>query len=140
VDESSCLFQIRGENGGNNENVTDNDTERTSSGSVQTDEIMSKARLTRLSIVAVRRHVTNVEGVEKIIPNGTSESIEQWAKIMFADPATKQMDTSQQRAFEVIVSMYVPTFHDEAEQNEGADTIGTLQLTSRAAYAKLKKN
>jgi hypothetical protein len=54
VDESSCLFQIRGENGGNNENVTDNDTERTSGGSVQTDKIMSKARLTRLSIVAVR--------------------------------------------------------------------------------------
>jgi hypothetical protein len=38
---------------------------------------------------------------------------------MFINPETQAIDESQKRAFEVIVSMFVITFHKEAERNEG---------------------
>ena len=57
---------------------------------------------------------------------------------MFKDSDTNQLDRDQQRAFEVIVSKFVLTFHDEANRNEGMHTTGTQHPTNRAPYNKLK--
>jgi hypothetical protein len=64
--------------------------------------------------------------VEHINPNGTAESVQEWAKVMFRDPDTDQVDMDQQRAFEVILSMFLLTFHQEAARNEGLQAVGTL--------------
>jgi len=62
---------------------------------------------------------------------------------LFSDPDTNERDHAQQRAFEVIVSMFILTFYDEAEQNEGKHNTGTaapeLRRQIRAPYRKLKK-
>jgi type II secretory ATPase GspE/PulE/Tfp pilus assembly ATPase PilB-like protein len=58
---------------------------------------------------------------------------------MFTNPDTNERDLSQQRAFEVIVGMFVMTFHDEAERNEGRHSVGTQTPRNRAGYNKLKK-
>ena len=96
-----------------------NDLPCTNPRRTETDQMMTKARLTTLSITAVRRHVEHIDAVTDINANGTATSIQEWASIMFTNPDTIERDLSQQRAFEVIVGMFVMTFHDEAERNEG---------------------
>jgi hypothetical protein len=56
--------------------------------------------------------------------------IQEWAKELFTDPDTNKHDYAQQQAFEVIVSMFVLTFYDEVEQNEGKHntTMATLDI------------
>jgi len=76
--------------------------------------------------------------VDQINPNGTAESIHEWAKAVFADPTTGKLDTAQQHAFEVIASMFVLTFHQEAKCNEGRPSIGTQMPSNWAQYAKVK--
>jgi hypothetical protein len=49
------------------------------------------------------------------------------------------LQQQQQRAFEVILSMFVLTFHREAEQNEGLHNVGTQASNYRVNYVKLKK-
>jgi hypothetical protein len=43
---------------------------------------------------------------------------------MFVDPEAQAIDESQKHAFKVIVSMFVITFHEEAEWNEGKHDVG----------------
>jgi hypothetical protein len=106
---------------------------------VETDQIITKRRLTELSIELIRRHVERLQEVVDINPNGSAQSIREWAKTIFRDPDTGEVDTSQQRAFEVIVSMFVLTFHREANRNEGSHTTGTQHPINRARYVKLKR-
>jgi hypothetical protein len=76
--------------------------------------------------------------------NGTTKLIQEWAKKLFSDPDANERDHAQQRAFEVIVSMFILTFYDETEQNEGKHNTGTaapeLRRNIRAPYRKLKKS
>ena len=108
IDESSSIFQYTAatideqEYNGLDESLTAH---------VETDQIITKRRLTELSIELIRRHVERLQEVADINPNGLAQSIREWAKTIFRDPDTGEVDTSQQRAFEVIVSMFVLTFH-----------------------------
>jgi predicted GTPase len=56
---------------------------------------------------------------------------------MFIDSETQAIDESQKRAFKVIVSMFVITFHEEAERNEGEHNVGTQDPRNRSKYHKL---
>jgi hypothetical protein len=58
---------------------------------------------------------------------------------MFTNPDTNERDLLQQRAFEVIVGMFVMTFHDKAARNEGRHSVGTQTPRNRAGYNNLKK-
>jgi hypothetical protein len=102
------------------------------------DKIVTKARLTKLSIEVIVRHVSNMEEVRNIHPNGSAESIQKWAELMFKDTNSDRGDSNQQRAFEVIVSKFILTFHDEANRNDGLHTIGTQHPHNRAQYNRLK--
>jgi hypothetical protein len=149
VDENSCVFQMNVPAAGHFRNSGDNDSDNSDDDDpsndlprnprrTQTDEVMTKARLTALSVNVVRRNVEHIDGVSGINPKGT-KSIQEWAKVMFTDPETGDRDYSQQRAFEVIVSMFVMTFHDEATANEGRHDVGTQLPSHRATYNALKK-
>jgi hypothetical protein len=56
---------------------------------------------------------------------------------MFIDPETQAINESQKCAFKVIVSMFVITFHDEAERNEGKHDVGMQDPRNRSKYHKL---
>jgi hypothetical protein len=128
VDESTCVFKMHvpiarqaGEEGDDYSSDVDNlPPNRRSTEHLE----VTKARLTALSIDVVRRHVAYIDEITDPA-NGTTESIQKWAKKIFTDKATRECDHSQQRAFEVIVSMFVLTFFDEAIDNEGKHDIGT---------------
>ena len=64
--------------------------------------------------------------------------IQKWARLAFQDRTTGAIDETQQRAFEVITSIFVLTFHDEAERNENTTGI-TLEPRSRHNYIKLRR-
>ena len=137
VDEGSCVFEL------SQTNVNHDEDEQTCASINQlqaegANQLITKSRLTALSIVAVRRHIAAMESVMDIIPNGTAKSIELWADLVFTNPETNERDETQQRAFEVIVSMFVLTFHREAEGNEGHDDVGTQVPQNRATYVKLR--
>jgi hypothetical protein len=102
-----------------------------------TDQNVTKQRLTALSIKVVRRHVQHIEELSGVIPNGTMESIQKWGERMFIDPETQAINESQERAFKVIVSMFVITFHKEAERNEGKQDVGMQDPRNRSKYHKL---
>jgi hypothetical protein len=104
----------------------------------ETDQVMTKARLTSLSIAVVRRNVAQFDDIAEMSANGTAKSIQEWANIMFADPETGERDYSQQRAFEVIVSMFVLTFHAEAALNEKRNMAKLQERNLRHDYNKLK--
>jgi hypothetical protein len=114
------------------------DLGESTSGGIQMDNIVTKARLTELSIRVVARNASNIDEVQDIPPSGSAESIQEWAKIMFKDMDTDHLDEDQQRAFEVIVSMFVLTFHDEANRNEGSQLTGIQHPHNRAQYNSLK--
>jgi len=84
----------------------------------QSVKALTKHRLTSLLIQSIKRNVENIEELDHIHVNGSVESIREWAKIAFYDKNSRQLDTSQQRAFEVITSMFVLTFFSEVEQDE----------------------
>jgi hypothetical protein len=96
-----------------------------------------------LSIEVVRRHVENIDEIS-YPANGTTKLIQEWAKELFTDRDTNERDHAQQQAFEVIVSMFVLTFFDEAQDNEGKHNTGTEaplnRPRNRALFNKLKKN
>jgi len=100
-------------------------------------KMVSKSRLTQLSIQSVRWNVENMTELEHINPNGTVKSIQTWARIAFRDSDTGAIDTTQQRAFEVIVTAFVRTFHDEADKNESLGVTGTVDPYSRNKYVQL---
>jgi hypothetical protein len=147
VEENSCVFEIHHDsqvgaqillqnedpdnNSTNDRDVPPNPT------CPHPDQIMSKKRLTALSIQAVRRNL-EVEGVPDILANGTTESIRLWGERAFINQETHVVDTSQQRAFEVIVSMFVLTFHDEAEDNEYQGIVPTQDTRNRSPYYRLR--
>jgi hypothetical protein len=151
VDENSCVFemkdnapQVEGEGGSNSRDVNpSNDSARHPNDSArhptqtQTNQIMSKARLTLLSFTIVNRTVAGIARVEDKNANGTAACIRDWATTLFTDPETGERDISQQRAFEVIVSMFVLTFHKEAKKNE--PKVGTAAPNLRQPYNKLLK-
>jgi hypothetical protein len=146
VDENSCVFEMHINTARHEEddaacNSCDEDEiddlprnpRRT-----QKDQIMSKARLTSLLFSVTNRIVENSEEVEDKIANGSTESIQEWAASLFSDPETGERDYSQQRAFEVIVSMFLLTFHDEAENNENRKIVQIMATNLRARYKKLR--
>jgi hypothetical protein len=152
VDESKCVFEMHvpiapqsGDEGV--DNCCDDDPNENLPRNprlTETDQIITKARLTALSIDVVRRHVGNIEELSELpVANGTTKSIQDWAKKRFTDPDTNERDHAQQRAFEVIVSMFVLTFFEEAEDNEGKHNTGTavpdIRRRTRGPYDKLKK-
>jgi hypothetical protein len=57
-----------------------------------------------------------------INPNGSVASIQKWARIAFQDSTTGAIDETQQRALEVITSIFVSTFYDEADRNVNITT------------------
>jgi hypothetical protein len=75
--------------------------------------------------------------------NRTMELIQKWAKEIFTNKATRECDHSQQRSFEVKVSMFVLTFFDEAVDNDRKHNIGTeppiLQLGTQSKFSTLRE-
>jgi ATP:corrinoid adenosyltransferase len=63
-------------------------------------------------------------------------AIQKWARIAFQDRTTGAVDETQQRAFKVITSTFVSTFHDEAERN--IPITSTPEPYSRSRYNKLR--
>jgi hypothetical protein len=138
VDRLSRVYEIQRTNYEDNNSIGDQDSTELTSGHVRMDNIVTKARLTELSIRVVARNVSNINEVKDIPPVGSADSIQKWAEIMFKDTYTDLLDKDQQRAFEVIVSMFVLTFHDEANRNEGSQETGTQHPHNRAQYNNLK--
>ena len=145
VDVNSCVFEMHMPNAQQSDNSGDDDPNEELPRNprlTETDQIMTKARLTAISLAVIRRHVAHIDEVSEPA-NGTTKSIQEWATKLFTDPDTNERDHAQQRAFEVIVSMFILTFYDEAEQNEGKHNTGTaapeLRRQIRAPYRKLKK-
>ena len=99
-------------------------------------KILSKRTLTTLSIQSIKRNVEQITELAHIRPTGTAASIQKWARIAFQDRTTGAVDETQQRAFEVITSTFVSTFHDEAERN--IPITGTPEPYSRSAYNTLR--
>jgi hypothetical protein len=99
-------------------------------------KIVSKGRLTQLAIQSIKRNVIEITELSHINPNGTVASIQEWARIAFQDRTTSVIDRTQQRAFEVITSAFINTFHDEADQN--LETTGTVEPYSRHSYVRLR--
>ena len=91
--------------------------------------ILSKKRLTTLSIQSIKRNVEQITELSHINPNGSLASIQKWARLAFHDRTMGAIDETQQRAFEVITSIFVLIFHDEAERNENTTGI-TLEPRS----------
>jgi hypothetical protein len=124
VDESTCVFQA-GEEGDDSSYDVDSSANLPPNRRLTKPHIeVTKARLTALSIEVVRRHVAYIDEITDPA-NGTTKSIQKWAKEIVTDKATRECDHSQQRTFEVIVSMFVLTFFDEAIDNDGRHNIGT---------------
>ena len=57
--------------------------------------------------------------------NGTVKSIQEWSRLAFQDKQTHIIDCTQQHAFEVIMSAFVISFHNEAEWN--IEMTGTVE-------------
>jgi hypothetical protein len=133
IEETSCLFECSTISDGEQNGVT----EEMSITHMGMDQIVTKTRLTELSIRIIRRHVSTLGDIGDRIPNGSAQSIVDWAEAIATDPDTGKIDTCQQRAFEVIVSMFILTFHREANLNEGLQTVGTQHPSNRAQYVKL---
>ena len=90
-------------------------------------------------IQSVRRNVEHITELEHINPNGSVESIQKWARIAFRDRDTGVVDETQQRAFEVIITTFICTFHEESNRNELQGLTGTMEPYSRSRYIKLKR-
>ena len=67
------------------------------------------------------------------------ESIQKWARIAFCDRATGVVDKTQKCAFEVIVTTFIRTFHDESDTNDNLGITGTVDPYSRGQYLRLCK-
>ena len=78
--------------------------------------LVSKEELMELSLVGTYRNVASHDelSLADINANGTPESIDAFGKIAFRDPDTKELDTHQKRAFEIIMSNFLLTFHKDA--------------------------
>ena len=77
-------------------------------------KIVSKVMLLRLAVQSIRRNVEEIAEMFDINANGTVESIWEWARIAFQDLQTHVINQTQQCAFEVIMSTFVISFHNEA--------------------------
>jgi hypothetical protein len=134
VDETDCVYEFETNltmHDVNNPNESTNPALITFS-----PRMVSKARLTQLSIRSIKRNVAEITALSHINPNGNVASIQEWARIAFQDKTTGAIDKTQQRAFEVIISTFIMTFHDEAEQN--IDTTGTMEPYNRHHYVQLQ--
>ena len=131
VNQSSCLYEIGIDN-------TNNPDETNQNNVTFSPKIVSKAGLIQLAIRSVKRNVEAITELSHINPNGTVQSIQEWARIAFQDRATRIIDQTQKRSFEVIVSAFIMTFHDEAERN--VDTTGTVEPYNRHYYVKLRSS
>ena len=129
MNQTSCVYEI-GVDNTNNLNVTNQNSITLS------PKIVSKAKLIQLSIQSIKRNVEAITELSHINPNGTVESIQEWGRIAFQDKATGNIDQTQKRSFEVIVSAFIMTFHDEAERN--VDKTGTVEPHKRHEYVKLR--
>lgn len=136
VNESACIYQVDGMQ-------QDEDTAATSPHSEATLNLngaITKALLTRLSLEVVRRNIQNINELEQLNPAiGTAQSIQEWAKVVFTDTETGETDEDQQRAFEVITSMFILTFHEDASRNEGLQEYGTQAPFQRGIYQKTRR-
>ncbi len=101
---------------------------------------MTRERLTTLSLKIYDRRVAHVKGLEYILVNGSYESIQDWAILSFTDKKTGILDETQKRAFEVIISKFILTFIDEADDNVGKHAIGTQLPHRRIPYNALRRN
>ena len=135
INETSCVFALS--------TITNGEanlgTEEMPMVHTGRDERVTKQRLAELLIQVIRRHVASLEELAHVTPNGSAKSIVEWAKTIATDPYTRKVDRWQQRAFEVIVSMFILTFHREANLNEGLHATGTQYPGNRACYVKLKR-
>jgi hypothetical protein len=149
VNKNSSVFEMHEVNAQNlwsncdesPENSDDEVNDNLTRDPIQTEsnQTMTKVRLTALSIKAVQRHVQHIDEVSEVQPTGTTDSIQKWAEIMFADPETNVRDESQQRAFEVIVSMFVITFHKKKRNGTRVNTMLERKCSAIGPYTTLYK-
>ena len=100
---------------------------------------VSKAMLLQLAVQSIRQNVEEIAGMSDITnANGSVELIWEWAQIAFWDSQTHVIDQTQQRAFEVIMSTFVISFHNEADRN--VQMTGTIEPHSQSQYNKLQSN
>jgi hypothetical protein len=132
MNQSICVYRFSTDNI-SNQQETSEDTVVT-----YTVNNVSKAMLLRLAVQSVRRNVEEIAGTSDINANGSVESIREWARIAFQDSQTHVIDQTQQRAFEVIMSTFVISFHNEADRN--VQMTGTIEPHSRSQYNKLRSD
>ena len=132
-DGSAHLYELNsstgtGPNAVNNSNNVNNAT--------SAPKYVTKSLLTTLGIQSIKRYVERISELSHICPNGTAASIQSWARIAFTDRNTGILDETQKRAFEVIASTVILTFHEEAENNENTGEISTPPPWTRHVYKK----
>ena len=86
---------------------------------------VSKAMLLQFAVQSIRRNVEEIAGTSDINANGLVELIWEWARIAFWDSQTHIIDQTQQHAFEVIMSTFIISFHNEADWN--VQMTGTIE-------------
>ena len=86
---------------------------------------VSKVMLLWLAVQSVRWNVEEIAGTSDINANGSVKLIWEWARIAFQDSQTHVIDQTQQCAFEVIMSTFVISFHNEADWN--VQMTGTIE-------------
>ena len=103
-----------------------------------TAPLTTKTALVKLSISAVRRHVASINAVTDIIPDGTPTTIQRWGRLAFSNEEGN-LDETQKRAFEVIASRFVLTYHADADKEEGSHATGILPNRYRHNYNHLRR-
>jgi hypothetical protein len=96
----------------------------------------------RLFEIVFRSSLRNVgvveENLQDIDANGSIASITAWANCAFYNPEHGQIDKDQKRAFEVIISSFLLTYLEEADQN--LETFGpTLHRSYRSQHLEWKQ-
>ena len=101
---------------------------------------VSKEELTQLSLTGTFRNVESEPSLADINANGTPESIDACANIAFRDPDTKELDLHQKRAFQLILSNFLLTFHKDAEVEERLFEVATVgDRSQRRRHTDLRK-
>lgn len=101
---------------------------------------ITKAKLTTLGISSIRREVSNITELSHIRATGSAASVQKFAQIAFADKQTGEVDQTQKRAFEVIASTLLLTFHKDADLNDGLHDVGVQPPRLRHRYVNLRRD
>ena len=111
VERRSCVYEFKRRTPRDGDNQS---TSRAPTGGLA----VTKKRLSHLVVQSYKRNVTNIKKLSHVNCNGTVESIQEWANLSFFDQEKSQLDESQTRAFEIIMSQFVLTYFTEAQKEE----------------------